>query len=326
MPTEKLANIAKTNLTLPISNSQTSINVNSGGLFPSDGNFRLVCDSEIMIATSRSGNNITVLRGQEGTVATYHNEGASVLLCLTAGSLNQLISDRFIVDNYSQLENTGLKKLQYSKDSSTLSFNDGTNWNHTFGLYPIKNPIIISEYTWFNQGIANSTQLGPTAMISVPISDSGTNVPSLTKPITSLPYTLTAGFRQQYIAAGGFNASFVIINDGTKFIIFQTVLDSNGSNFLIIESWNSTSSFNGQYFSFNAGLRGILYLRIRNNGSNRIYSISTNGVHYSQVFQHANSTHLNEVNWGFGTRRASNVISDIKDVSTQFFSVEMTYP
>jgi|SRR5882672_2439483 len=60
---------------------------------PSTGTFRLLIDSEIMIATARTGPTVTVTRAQEATSAASHAVNALVYQSLTAGALAQFEAD-----------------------------------------------------------------------------------------------------------------------------------------------------------------------------------------------------------------------------------------
>jgi hypothetical protein len=87
---EQYANNAYTLLNGAIDNSQTAIAVIDGSRFPNSGNFRLMLptgvgpnDLEIMLCTARSGNTLTVVRGQEGTTAVTHPDGRSIVHILT---------------------------------------------------------------------------------------------------------------------------------------------------------------------------------------------------------------------------------------------------
>lgn len=66
-----------------------SLTAGHGARFPSVGNFRLRCDSEIVLCTARSTDTLTVTRAQEGTTGAAHAIGAAVDLVLTAESLRQ---------------------------------------------------------------------------------------------------------------------------------------------------------------------------------------------------------------------------------------------
>lgn len=95
-------NLAGTTLAAPITNSATSATLTSGGgaLFPSPAAgqyFTLTLTDaanaaifEITYCTARSGDTVTLTRGQEGTTALAFNAGDLAQTLLTAGSLQAL--------------------------------------------------------------------------------------------------------------------------------------------------------------------------------------------------------------------------------------------
>jgi hypothetical protein len=94
MSVEQLANLAQTTLSAAItSTTATSCTVTSATLFPATGNFRILIDAEIMIVTAVSSTTFTISRGQEGTTAATHTNGATVTCILTAGSVKQVVQD-----------------------------------------------------------------------------------------------------------------------------------------------------------------------------------------------------------------------------------------
>lgn len=87
---EILKNNSATTLSADItSTSATSFTVTDGSVFPATGDFHLLVDTEIMLCTARSTNTLTVVRGQEGTTAATHSNGAAVTLIVTAGVMQQ---------------------------------------------------------------------------------------------------------------------------------------------------------------------------------------------------------------------------------------------
>lgn len=96
-----LANNANTKLASPVAAGDTTISVKAGGgeLFPSPASgdwFPLALikpDGQIEIArcTARSGNDLTVLRAQEGTTARSFSAGDRVELRLTKGALDEFM-------------------------------------------------------------------------------------------------------------------------------------------------------------------------------------------------------------------------------------------
>jgi hypothetical protein len=85
---EQLANLAITTLNGAINNSVTTLTLTSATNFSTTGNFRIVCESEIMLVTGVSGTTLTVTRGAEGTSAASHISGAPVAQVLTAGAIS----------------------------------------------------------------------------------------------------------------------------------------------------------------------------------------------------------------------------------------------
>lgn len=96
MPTEQFKNFGRTTLNDAggIDADDTPITVTDGSVFPSSGDFRIRIESELMLCTSRSGNDLTVTRGIEGSTATSHSDGSAVSHVLTAASL--LASDDLV--------------------------------------------------------------------------------------------------------------------------------------------------------------------------------------------------------------------------------------
>src|SRR5574338_587093 len=92
---EQFANNADSTLNGAINNVTTTIVVADGSPFPSVGEFRLLIGSnpdtgELVLVTARSGNTLTVVRGQEGTSAQSWADGTVVTHILTAGAIYTL--------------------------------------------------------------------------------------------------------------------------------------------------------------------------------------------------------------------------------------------
>lgn len=97
--TEKYANAASSYLTANVLAGDTLLAVASGTPFSSTGNFRVIIgppngtNNEIVLCTARSGNALTVVRGQESTTAQAWPSSTQVTEALTAGGLVQLMGD-----------------------------------------------------------------------------------------------------------------------------------------------------------------------------------------------------------------------------------------
>ncbi len=75
--------------------SDTTVSVVSIAGFPTDGQFRLLIDTELLLVTgyNTGGNQWQVVRGIENTTAATHGEAAQVVCILTRGGLLQLKAD-----------------------------------------------------------------------------------------------------------------------------------------------------------------------------------------------------------------------------------------
>lgn len=90
---EQLLNKASTTVAEPLDNSETTITVADGSVFPADGDYRLIIDSEVILVKSRATNDLTAVRGVDGTSAVTHLTGVDIDTVITAGGINKLLND-----------------------------------------------------------------------------------------------------------------------------------------------------------------------------------------------------------------------------------------
>jgi hypothetical protein len=91
---EQFANNAQTTLAAPMGAADTSLTVASAAAFPTQGTFRILIDSELIIVGAASGTTFSSLtRGAENTSGATHNQNAAVTCILTKGALLQFQSD-----------------------------------------------------------------------------------------------------------------------------------------------------------------------------------------------------------------------------------------
>jgi hypothetical protein len=95
---ERLANNATTTLLAAISSGDTTLTVTSATGFPTEGDFRIILGTEILIVTAVSGTTFTVTRGAETTGANSHASGAALAQIITKEGLERLIIES--VDPY----------------------------------------------------------------------------------------------------------------------------------------------------------------------------------------------------------------------------------
>jgi hypothetical protein len=161
---ERLTNNALTTLNGAINNSVTTITVTTGSVLPAEGDFRIVVNDEIMLVTARSTNDLTVVRGAEGTTAASQADGAMVRMVVTAGALNQWMDD--ITAGYS--------------DRYPHRFLDDTGVTQT-----------VSSFTWTNQSTATATDETWGGITMTAPSVASFNFRLLTQTAPTAPWKLT---------------------------------------------------------------------------------------------------------------------------------------
>lgn len=152
MATEKFANDAQSTLTAAVAAGDTTLTVASAAAFPSSGNFRLLIDSEILLVTAVAGNTFTVSRGQEGTTAAAHANGAYVTHVLTAAALT---------GHFASLEdaNTYLALNTFGAGLITSPFGSGSN-NEAFGSGAGRSAATGGNNTFVGQGAGGALTSG----------------------------------------------------------------------------------------------------------------------------------------------------------------------
>jgi hypothetical protein len=146
---ENLKNSSKSTLSAAINNSITTIVVADGNQFPA-ANFRILIGTELLLCTAKSGNNLTVERGVEGTTAAAHTNGAKCTMVLTATGLAEFVDDRIATasDDYATSEDL----------TEGLATKSDTTHNHTGTYQPI-----ITDLTASGAELNNATNYVITA-------------------------------------------------------------------------------------------------------------------------------------------------------------------
>lgn len=161
---EQLSNGAFSVLASAMDDSQTTLTVASAALFPSDGNFRVLVESELMLVTAVSGTTFTVVRGIESTSAAAHVSEVAVLQVFTAGSLERVMLDNIPLFGATQRPQVG-------------SLTDASG-----------NVLTSASFTVYNQNGATITDLSDGSIGVTHITNSAVQ---LSRTVT-LPKTITA--------------------------------------------------------------------------------------------------------------------------------------
>jgi hypothetical protein len=270
---ESYKSLAQDQLNGGIDSSQTTLTVNTGSVFPSTGNFRLLCDSEIMICTARSSNTLTVVRGQEGTTGASHANNAPIYHVATAGSIERIGKDYWPYWG-------GLERIhKISNDAG-----DGV--------------LTVSDFTWDNQGSATATDEAGTIGLYCPPA-SGINWRVLYRSAPSTPYAYIGAFHMPCFTHDSSNAIRVSMgfrksSTGQLHDINFLVGDSLESCLQVGILTSSTSFFTTQKAAGPALVLGAIWFKIEDDGTNLKFYLGLPGstMHWLKVAEFSRTTYM----------------------------------
>ncbi len=279
---EQTANAADSLLDGAINNSVTSLDVDDASAFPAAGNFRILIDSEIILVTAVSSNTFTLVRGQEGTAGASHLDNAPVTHILTAGSLNQLGADNvpFWGGSFPPLN-------RLAKNNGDL--------------------LVASDFTWVNQGTATVTDQAGTIIMRAPATSGGDQLRIQAIATPSAPYTYTAAVQTVSFrsGAGGSTPIFGMgLRDSSngKMVVFMILNDTDTGWRLQITYLDNETTFSSSPVSRDnyTVIGHALWLRVTNDNTNLLFSISCDGLEWIQVASVGKTAHtaaLNQAIW-----------------------------
>ena len=335
MAIELWANNAQSTLASGITNSDLSLTVASGhgARFPSPGSdyFYVTLDDganiEIVKCTARSTDTLTIVRAQQGTSAASFSTGTAVELRLTKGSLETLrdggaptSADYWVETANASLSaevvvgTTGITTAAYASrqaaakagrlflpnNGCVLERDSGSAWLPWGPLFPFTAPVD-GDYSWFNQGGASVSTTNGGISLSIP-SSATTNFRGRSKTKTA-PYTITAAVLLNFIPANYVRSFGLFFTDGTKVHGFGIAFDSAAAGVYQIAStkWTDATNISANYsiIAYQT-FSPVLWLRIADNSSNRICSISADGVDFIPYHTVGRTDFLTATSVGFG--------------------------
>lgn len=248
-----------------ISAGDLSVTVTSATSFPSEGDFRIKIDSEIITVTHVSTNTFTIERGADGTTAASHSDGATVTHVVTEDSI-----DRAFQDNYG------------------ADYTDGFPYNRILAEGVTKTA---SDFTWIaSPGTWTCTDADDGGLVmTTGVSEALNNVRGkyLTAPGT--PWFCAA-----YIHLGNGMANYDGVGAGTSGGLLLRESDTGKLYTLGIRSdsawmWRmtNTTTFSADVDSFVDNNREEMWLRIGDDGVDVFGEMSLNGHDWEVCFNQA---------------------------------------
>lgn len=290
---EVLINNVESELAADAMSGDATIEVLNGSPFPLVGNYRVRVNDEIMIVTSRTGSDLSVTRGAEGTTPASHTTGDRVVVVLTKGSLEDRISDFIIRDDYASKPAAGTKgRLFLPSDGIFMEYDDGAAWHKYGPIASFVDPpdFRSSPWVWVNK--ANTwLQDGDGYYIFNRPHTTTNQYSALVKPL-SAPFTITACF------SCGLQDAGVLTGFGLA------LYDNTGSDDAILWGWQG-GDLQTRYFTASTGQAGtagnysepfppwdVFWLQIEDDSTDRHFRLSLDGINFVTYLTEANTTHV----------------------------------
>ena len=258
-------NRAFTTLNETLTGSDTTITVTDGSVFPTDGDFYIAIGNELILVTARSTNDLTCVRGVEGTGGQTHANGDYVFAIATQEAFNQW-AEEAMARPFREW-NVGHKIM----DSSGVKL---TSSNFTQG-------------NWDSSTVTDNTWGGITIFADVDAASLELRTLFRTAPAT--PYQVTAHI--QTPAGSGTGTASTTAMAGIAF------RDSVGTGQMEVYGIRAESAFNHWHFTdwtaFDSSVAAVSgmnhrkdgWLRMRDDGTNLTGWCSVNGMNWVQISQ-----------------------------------------
>jgi hypothetical protein len=254
-----------------------------GARLPASGDFWIRTTSgtyRCFKVTARSTDDLTVTSAQDGTSDGNLSAGAELKWVLGVTAFDQFRSDlvQTGTDASKSAEKAG--KLYLPTDGFALYRDSGSimaPWGPIFPLTPHDD----SGFAWDNQGSASVTTLKGATYISTPAA-AGDSHACRVKGKTGT-YTITVLIKPSDIRPTSFASFSIGWRESSSGKLILNRLGYNGGWYWTVSKYNSPTSLNSTYFVTNPGVPSIypqIWLRIQDEGTNRISSWSYDGIYY----------------------------------------------
>ena len=165
-------------------------------------------------------------------------------------------------------------------DGLVLYRDTGAAWASWGPIFPLTAPVY-GDFAWINQGTATATTTQGGIVLYTP-AVAGDQLRILKKAAPATPYTITAAVLL-HLTNANYNTAGICwrqSSDG-KAVVFCS--DTTSSFALTINKYTNETTYSAAYVSTHPprfAMSPILYLRITDNGTNRIISFSWDGINF----------------------------------------------
>lgn len=261
MASEKFANLAETTLAAGYASGALTLSVASAAGFPTVGVFR--------VRLGNAGKTIWRVDSVAGTTFTGAAEANDANA--NGGDTVVLTATRAVAERFLQ-----------SPDLGGIDAPSGVNAADFWGpVWKIGRPDVQS-WAWQNQGTSTVVDANGVSYLTVP--NGTTSIHSRLIAAPGTPYTITALVRSDYTVSATTQFAGLVFRESGTGKLFTFALYANG----LVQATKYTNDT-----TFSAALAGSItvlnlaghwhWIRIKDDGTNLIFSISRDGVNFVQV-------------------------------------------
>jgi hypothetical protein len=209
--------------------------------------------------------------------------------------------------------------LSESGGAVTIAASGGGGGGGGFGppISPTPPPAI-SSFTWVNQGSATATNPPGSSAIAIVAPTGGINYRMLVKASPATPYSIDAYFIFNLFCSNNQTGGLIFRESSSgKFTSFYIVNGPSFPGWLGIDqnSNPNTPVTNLLRVPFATG-SSSLFLRIGDDGTNRNYSVSTDGVNYTIVYTEVRTAYITADQIGFHAKSEGGSIQAVVTLSS----------
>ena len=289
----QLPNNATTTLLSSINDTVTSLQLTNAISFPEEGDFYIKINSETMLATARSGDTLTVVRGVEGTTAASHTGGDDIVAYSTESMLVNYFREQWV-------HGPNSPRLAITNPSTRLR-------------------ITASAFTWVNQGGATIADRDGHLLMTAPTNASGDQFRGLFLSAPTPPYAIVQGFNffskkgGTLTTNGPFPQAELLFREsstGKLFTMSQLPRGESGdAETLQIKTMTNETTFlaNKVHVNWEYG-EGPCWFKIEDDNTDLKFSVGINGKDWIELYSEGRTSHMaggpNQV--GFGINQSGN--------------------
>ena len=250
-------------------------------------------DNLIEITGLNAGDEVVIRADAGDTITVKHNDaGATDKILLYNATDLALSGDQTL----KLVKVASGKVMQYVDEKGSSGGGGGTNWGAVYSL----TPVVLTDFTWVNQGSASATQQGDSVYLSV-TNGSGEALRILKKAAPATPYTVTAAligivYPNSSVAEMGIGWRE---NSSGNLVVARH--DYSGTvRALSVTKHNNTTAGVAHYVVANtAPPATVFWWRLEDDGTNRKVYFSNDGVNFLQYHSVGRTDYLTADEIGF---------------------------